>query len=60
MVIGKGGSTLKEIASAARRDLEEMTGERVFLTLYVKAKPDWRNSDYLMRELGYDIKDLKK
>ena len=60
IVIGKGGSTLKEIASAARRDLEEMTGERVFLTLYVKAKPDWRNSDYLMRELGYDIKDLKK
>lgn len=60
IVIGKGGTTLKEIASAARRDLEEMTGERVFLTLYVKAKPDWRNSDYLMRELGYDIKDLKK
>ena len=60
IVIGKGGATLKEIASAARRDLEEMTGERVFLTLYVKAKPDWRNSDYLMRELGYDIKDLKK
>jgi GTP-binding protein Era len=60
IVIGKGGTTLKEIASAARRDLEEMTGERVFLSLYVKAKPDWRNSDYLMRELGYDIKDLKK
>lgn len=60
IVIGKGGGTLKQIASAARRDLEEMTGERVFLTLYVKAKPDWRNSDYLMRELGYDIKDLKK
>ncbi len=59
IVIGKGGSTLKKIASAAREDLEEMTGERVFLTLYVKAKPDWRNSDYLMRELGYDIKDLK-
>ncbi|MBR7163013.1 MAG: GTPase Era [Clostridia bacterium] len=60
IVIGKGGSTLKRIASSAREDLEEMTGERVFLTLYVKAKPDWRNSDYLMRELGYDIKDLKK
>ena len=60
IVIGKGGSTLKQIASAARKDLEEMTGEQVFLTLYVKAKPDWRNSDYLMRELGYDIKDLKK
>ncbi len=59
IVIGKGGSTLKKIASAAREDLEEMTGEKVFLTLYVKAKPDWRNSDYLMRELGYDIKDLK-
>ena len=59
IVIGKGGSTLKKIASSAREDLEEMTGEKVFLTLYVKAKPDWRNSDYLMRELGYNIKDLK-
>ncbi len=60
IVIGKGGATLKQIASGARKDLEELTGEKVFLTLYVKVKPDWRNSDYLMRELGYDVKDLKK
>lgn len=60
IVIGKQGGALKEIATAARKDLEEMVGQKVFLTLYVKVKADWRNSDYLMRELGYDVKDLKK
>ncbi len=59
IVIGKGGSTLKKIASEAREDLEEMTGEKVFLTLYVRVKPDWRDSEYIMRTLGYDVKDLK-
>ncbi len=60
IVIGKGGETLKKIATAARHDLEEMTGYKVFLTLYVRVKTEWRDSDYLMRELGYDVKDLKK
>ncbi len=59
IVIGKGGGTLKKIATAAREDLEELTGAKVFLTLYVKVKSEWRESDYLMRELGYDVKDLK-
>jgi GTP-binding protein Era len=60
IIIGKGGETLKKIATAARHDLEEMCGEKVFLTLYVKVKEEWRDSEYLMRELGYDAKDLKK
>ncbi len=59
IVIGKGGATLKKIATAAREDLEEMTDSKVFLTLYVRVKSDWRDSTYLMRELGYDAKDLK-
>ncbi len=60
IVIGKGGETLKKIATAARHDLEELTGCKVYLTLYVRVKSEWRDSDYLMRELGYDVKDLKK
>lgn len=60
IVIGKGGATLKSIATAARKDLEELTGAKVFLTLYVRVKNEWRDSDYLMRELGYDPKDFKK
>lgn len=60
IVIGKGGETLKKIATAARKDLEAMVGEKVFLTLYVRVKNEWRDSDFVMRELGYDIKDLKE
>ncbi len=60
IVIGKGGETLKKIATAARKDLEQLVGERVFLTLYVRVKDEWRDSEYLMRELGYDLKALKK
>lgn len=59
IVIGKGGSMLKQIATNARIDLEELIGTKVFLTLYVKVKPEWRNSEYLMRELGYDVKEVK-
>ena len=60
IVIGKGGETLKKIATAARKDLEEMVGMKVFLTLYVRVKNEWRDSDLVMRELGYDFKDLKE
>ncbi len=60
IVIGKGGEMLKQIATKARRDLEEMIGTQVFLTLYVRVKDEWRDNDYLMRELGYDLKALKK
>lgn len=59
IVIGKGGEMLKKISTAARQDLEELTGCKVFLALYVRVKAEWRDSDYLMRELGYDVKDLK-
>ncbi len=60
IIIGKKGEMLKKIASNARVDLEELTGEKVFLTLYVKVNAEWRDSDFLMRELGYDLKMLKK
>lgn len=59
IVIGKGAATLKKISTAARLDIEELTGCKVFLKLYVRVKDEWRDSDYLMRELGYDVKDLK-
>ena len=59
IVIGKGGEMLKKIATQARKDLEQLVGEKVFLTLYVRVKDEWRDSEYLMRELGYDLKALK-
>lgn len=60
IVIGKGGEMLKKIATQARKDLEQLVGEKVFLTLYVRVKDEWRDSEYLMRELGYDLKALKQ
>ena len=60
IVIGKGGEMLKQIATKARKDLEQMIGMQVFLTLYVRVKDEWRDNDYIMKELGYDLKSLKK
>lgn len=58
IIIGKKGEMLKKIATAARADIEEMCGEHVFLTLWVRVKEDWRDNDYLLKNLGYDKKDL--
>ncbi|MGN1042336.1 MAG: GTPase Era [Christensenellales bacterium] len=54
IILGKGGAMIKKIATYARQDLEEMTGSKIFLTLFVRVKDDWRGSDFIMRELGYD------
>ncbi len=56
IILGKGGSMIKKIASYARQDIEAMTGSKVFLTVFVLVKEDWRGSDSIMKELGYDLK----
>ena len=58
IIIGKGGSMLKKIGSDARRDIEEMTGTRVFLKLFVKVRKNWRDSESDLRDYGYDRKKL--
>jgi len=57
IILGKGGSMIKKIATYARQDLEDMTGSKIFLTLFVRVKDDWRGSDFIMKELGYDTKN---
>jgi len=57
MIIGKGGAKLKEIGSLARPDIEEMLDCKVYLKLWVKVKKDWRDSDFLMKNFGYNPKD---
>lgn len=57
MIIGKGGSKLKEIGTLARPDIEEMLECKVFLKLWVKVKKDWRDSDFMMKNFGYNPKD---
>ena len=58
IVIGKGGETLKRILTSARHDMEQLLGQKVFLKGFVKVKSEWRDSDKLMRTLGYDKKDI--
>ena len=53
ILIGKQGKALKETASFARQDMEKFLGAKVFLTVYVKVREDWRDSEGLMKELGY-------
>jgi GTP-binding protein Era len=52
IIIGKGGSRLKEVGTAARIDIEALTGKRVFLKLFVKVVEDWRNREGSLDELG--------
>ena len=53
ILIGKGGSAIKEVSSFARQDMEKFLGRKVFLTTYVKVKEDWRNRANLMKQYGY-------
>ncbi|MEF2851937.1 MAG: GTPase Era, partial [Lachnospiraceae bacterium] len=59
IIIGKGGQMLKKIGSQARYDIEDMLEMKVNLKVWVKVKKDWRDSDFLMKNFGYDKKDLQ-
>ncbi len=59
IIIGKGGSMLKRIGSAARPDIEDLLEQHVNLQLWVKVKKDWRDSDYLMKNFGYNPRDIQ-
>ncbi len=56
IIIGKQGSMLKKIGSMARPDIEELVECQVNLKLWVKVKKDWRDSDFLLKNFGYDPK----
>ncbi|MEI6131807.1 MAG: GTPase Era [Bacillota bacterium] len=53
ILIGKNGAMLKKIGTLARKDMESLLDTKVFLQLWVKVKPDWRNKDVMLRTLGY-------
>lgn len=56
IIIGKQGQMLKKIGSAARYEIERLLDTKIFLELWVKVKPDWRNSDNMLKNLGYQNK----
>jgi len=57
IIIGKQGSMLKKIGTLARREIEDMLECQVNLQLWVKVKKDWRDSDFLLKNFGYNPKD---
>ncbi|MCR4989474.1 MAG: GTPase Era [Lachnospiraceae bacterium] len=57
IIIGKQGSMLKKIGSASRYEIERLLESKVNLQLWVKVRKDWRDSDILMKNYGYDIKE---
>lgn len=58
IIIGKGGSMLKEIGSRARADIEKLLGKKVFLNIFVKVRTDWRNNELYVESVGYKKTDL--
>ena len=56
IVIGEGGKMMKQIGTAARKQIEEMGGHKVFLEFRVKVEKDWRNNENVLKRLGYKIK----
>ncbi|MBQ1368182.1 MAG: GTPase Era [Firmicutes bacterium] len=59
IIIGKGGMMIKKIGSYAREDIEKMLETRVNLQLFVKVKERWRDSEYLIKNFGFDKKELQ-
>ena len=57
IVIGRGGGKLKEIGSAARKEIETLLGYKVFLELHVKVRPNWRKNEADVQRFGYRKRD---
>ncbi|MEY4553274.1 MAG: hypothetical protein RL099_1602 [Bacteroidota bacterium] len=53
IIIGERGSMIREIGIQARQDIEAFVGQKVFLELFVKVRPKWRDNDLQLKEYGY-------
>lgn len=58
IIIGKQGQMIKAIGTKARYDMERLLGSKIYLNLWVKIKKNWRDSDFLIKNFGYNNKDL--
>lgn len=57
ILIGHQGKAIKKLGIEARRDIEEFTGKKCFLSLHIKVLKDWRNSDRALKSFGYAVED---
>jgi GTPase len=53
IILGEGGKMIKQLGTMARKDIEEFLGSKVFLELFVKVKPKWRDNEMQLKEYGY-------
>jgi len=53
IILGEGGKMIKQLGTLARKDIEEFIGGKVFLELFVKVRPKWRDNEIHLREYGY-------
>lgn len=58
IIIGKQGSMLKKIGTRARMDTQNLLGSQVNMKLWVKVKKDWRDNDFLLKNFGYNAKEI--
>lgn len=54
IIIGKNGELLKKIGTLSRTEMEKRLGKKVYLQLWVRVKEDWRNNNFLMKNLGFE------
>ena len=54
ILIGKGGAAIKKLGMQARADIEEFTGKKIFLELFVKVDKDWRDNEAELKRFGYE------
>jgi GTP-binding protein Era len=54
ILLGEGGQKIKALGMSARKDIEAFLGSKVFLELFVKVRPKWRDNDLLLKEYGYE------
>ncbi len=57
IVIGKKGDMLKKIGTYAREDMEKFFGKKIFLQLWVKIRDDWRNNNFMLKNMGFSGKE---
>lgn len=53
ILLGEGGKMIKQLGTDARKDIEQFLGQKVFLELFVKVRPKWRDNEFMLKEYGY-------
>ncbi len=57
IIIGEGGAMIKHIGASARRDIEKLLGQKIYLELFVKVRENWRDRKNILNDIGYNLKN---